>query len=71
MTQSRRTLVSLAATPYYHCIGSCVRRAFPCGQDFASGKDYAHRKQWIVERLAQMTEVFTIEPFFGDGCPGV
>ena len=61
MTQPRRTLVSLSDTPYYHCIGRCVRRAFLCGQDFASGRNYEHRKQWEVERLGLLTEVFTIE----------
>ncbi|MEX1068189.1 MAG: hypothetical protein WED00_19590 [Aquisalimonadaceae bacterium] len=61
MTQPRRTLVSLTDTPYYHCIGRCVRRAFLCGQDFATGEDYEHRKAWVVERLALLTDVFTIE----------
>ncbi|MEX0729505.1 MAG: hypothetical protein WED00_00925 [Aquisalimonadaceae bacterium] len=61
MTQPRRTLVSLTDTPYYHCIGRCVRRAFLCGQDFATSEDYEHRKAWMVERLALLAEVFTLE----------
>jgi len=28
MTQSRQLPVSLSATPYYHCISCCVRRAY-------------------------------------------
>jgi len=61
MTQARRTLVSLSDTPYYHCLGRCVRRAFLCGQDFATGRDYEHRKHWVVERLRTLGEVFTID----------
>ena len=37
MTRPRSQQVSLALTPYYHCIGRCVRRAFLCGEDPLSG----------------------------------
>jgi REP element-mobilizing transposase RayT len=61
MTRARYTQVSLDSTPYYHCICRCVRRAFLCGQDHYSGQDYEHRRQWVVDRLAVLAEVFAID----------
>ena len=61
MTRPRSTLVSVSDTPYYHCIGRCVRRAFLCGMDVVSGKSYEHRKPRILERLALLTDVFAID----------
>jgi len=61
MTRPRSTLVSPDDTPYYHCIGRCVRRAFLCGEDPVTGKSFDHRKGLILERLALLTEVFAID----------
>jgi REP element-mobilizing transposase RayT len=61
MTRARRSLVSLEATPYYHCISRCVRRAFLCGEDDYSGKSYSHRKSWVLERLQTLSEVFAVD----------
>jgi len=61
MTQSRETIVSIDSSPYYHCIGRCVRRAFLCGKDEFSGKDFEHRRQWIVERIDTLSKVFSID----------
>lgn len=61
MTRARYQQVSLGETPYYHCICRCVRRAFLCGRDHYSGQDYEHRRQWVVDRLAVLAEVFAID----------
>ena len=61
MPRARQSLISLEDTPYYHCICRCVRRAFLWGADHFSGKDYSHRKQWVVDRLNLLTEVFAID----------
>ena len=61
MTRPRASLVSVADTPYYHCIGRCVRRAFLCGDDRLTGQNFDHRKTWILERLRLLSEVFAID----------
>lgn len=61
MTRPRATLVSPADTPYYHCIGRCVRRAFLCGADPLTGRNFDHRKALILARLSLLTEVFAID----------
>jgi REP element-mobilizing transposase RayT len=61
MTRARSQLISPETTPYYHCISRCVRRAFLCGEDFLTGKNYEHRKAWVIERLRELADVFAID----------
>ena len=61
MTLARRALVSLESTPYYHCVSRCVRRALLCGDDTYSQQNFDHRRQWILDRMKQLTDVFSIK----------
>ena len=61
MTQPRSPLVSLDATPWHHVVSRCVQRAHLCGVDHHSGRDFEHRRGWIVERLQKLTAVFAID----------
>lgn len=60
MTAPRSQLISPAQTPYYHCIARCVRRSWLCGEDTYTGKNFNHRKPWLLQRLALLAEVFAI-----------
>ncbi len=61
MAQARESLISLDATPYYHCVSRCVRRAFLCGEDTVTGENFEHRRAWVENRLLELTQSFSLE----------
>ena len=44
-----------------HVVSRFVRRAWLWGMDEYAGRDYSHRKEWVLERLALLTSIFAIE----------
>jgi len=61
MSRPRSTLISLEDTPYYHCCSRVVRRAFLCGDDKFTGKNYDHRRGWVEAQILKLTEVFALD----------
>ena len=61
MTRPRKELISVQDTPYYHVVSRCVRRAYLCGEDHVSGKNYEHRRQWIEDRIRILSSIFSLD----------
>ncbi|MBE1275300.1 transposase [Enterovibrio baiacu] len=61
MTKARSSLISIDATPYYHCVSRCVRRSFLCGYDEQVQQSYEHRRGWIEKRLLALASAFCID----------
>ncbi|NQZ30527.1 MAG: transposase [Oceanospirillaceae bacterium] len=61
MTRAREQQICCEDTPYYHCISRVVRKAFLCGFDRTTQQDFEHRRQWVIDRLAVLSEVFCID----------
>jgi len=61
MTRARNSLIDLSATPYYHIISRCVRRAYLCGKDRLTGKSFNHRRQWLIDRIKLLASVFAMD----------
>ena len=58
---ARRVIVAEGEVGVYHCMARCVRRAFLCGKDRLSGKDYSHRKEWVRSGLERLAGSFAID----------
>jgi REP element-mobilizing transposase RayT len=60
MTTARAAQIDYTSTCYYHLMNRCVRRSYLCGIDQETGKDYSHRKQWLVDRIKQLASIFSV-----------
>ncbi|MEM9074672.1 MAG: transposase [Myxococcota bacterium] len=61
MPRLRSERLDVDATPYYHLVSRCVRRAFLCGTDPHTGKDFEYRRGWVEERLFALTQIFSVD----------
>jgi len=61
MALPRNRMVQEGVGGVYHCFSRCVRRAFLCGFDKLTGRDFSHRKALLLERLRQLAGIFAIE----------
>ncbi len=61
MATPRSEQIDTTVTRYYHCISRCVRRAFLCGNDRYSGRNYDHRKEWVRQRLKKLAQLFALD----------
>lgn len=61
MPLARSVQVDSSATPYYHCVSRCVRRAFLCGRDAVTGYNFEHRRTWLEQRLQTLAGIFAID----------
>ena len=57
----RSTYVKDGHEGVYHCFCRCVRRAFLCGFDPVSQRDFSHRKTLLLDRLRFLASVFAID----------
>jgi REP element-mobilizing transposase RayT len=61
MPRPRRSQISVEDTPFYHCCSRVVRRAYLCGDDKFSGRNYDHRRGWVGSLLLELVDVFAID----------
>ncbi len=61
MALARGRYVQEGKEGIYHCFSRCVRRAFLYGLDNHTGRDFSHRKKWLVDRLRQLAGIFAVD----------
>lgn len=60
MGYPRSQLVVPGTAGTYHCVARCVRRAFLCGEDALTGRNFDHRKGWVEARLLELAGIFSL-----------
>jgi len=60
MTYPRSHLVDPSGG-YYHVCSRCVRRAFLCGTDFYTERNFDHRREWVEDRIIFLSAIFAVD----------
>ena len=63
MATPRHKLVDEEHAACYHVTSRCVRRAFLFGFDRLTGRNYSHRKRWLIDRMKRLARCFAVEVF--------
>ncbi len=58
---ARKDIVREGEIGTYHCWSRCVQRAFLCGYDPLTERDFDYRRGWIEDLLAYQARVFAID----------
>ncbi|WP_299011453.1 transposase [uncultured Shewanella sp.] len=64
MTESRKKLIHIDSTPYYHIQNHCVRGTYlvtEIDSHLQPSKLDLHRAQWFVDKLVQLSTIFCID----------
>jgi hypothetical protein len=64
MASVRSDTVEDGVVATYHCWSECVRRAWLCGRDEETGKDYEHRRGWVEDLAEQFAGLLALEVGF-------
>ena len=62
MTYPRSHLVDPNGGTYHVC-SRCVRRTYLCGVDALTGKDFSHRREWIENRILELSKIFSVSVY--------
>ena len=60
MTTARSLVVREGEDTFYHVVSRCVQRAFLCGYDAYTQRDYGYRRQWVVDRWKAAADTFAL-----------
>ena len=63
MTYARSQIAPPGEYGCFHVVTRCVRRAFLCGTDDRSGRNFDHRRQWIEDRIHFLAESFAVSVY--------